>query len=360
MKRLGKIIFVSLVLLCISGCAKEDYSANQISNSKFEKQSQIIDTYLNESHFQGAVLIAKSSEIMYAQGFGPCDKRKSDINPITINSVFEVGSITKQMTAAAIMQLREKKLLSLEEPISTYFPNYQYGNDITIKMLLTMRSGIVDYINATDDFFPKNICKQIDKKMYANKKLEDGLVLKYLNNVPLMFKPGSTYFYSNTNYYLLAKIIEQVSGQSYEEYLQKNIFEPLQMKNTNAVFGGTDTRGYDWKGRSYFMPKELAFGCGDINSTVIDLYKWNVGFINGKVVSKKSYKEMINTQSYGYGINNQHGEIFHSGVTETFNSYNCYYPKSKYSIVILINKPVSEINASVISREIYKIIMGNP
>ena len=122
--------------------------------------------------------------------------------------------------------------------------------------------------------------------------MDENLVLTYLNDAPLLAEPDSTYFYCNTNYYLLARIIEQVSGISYYEYIQKNILDRCGMSNSNLEFQKTDTRGYDYKDRYYSIPASLALGCGDMNSTVTDLFKWNVLFTSGKVVKKKTFKKM--------------------------------------------------------------------
>ena len=186
--------------------------------------------------------------------------------------------------------------------------------------------------------------------------MEEGIILKYLNEAPLFIEPGSEYFYCNTNYYLLAKIIEQVSGLSFKEYMQKNIFGPCDMNNTNIEFQKTDTRGYDWKNRYYSIPYGFATGYGDVNSSVVDLYKWTSRLVKGKVVSKKSFKKMIDTDSYGYGLNVQNGEIFHGGATNVFNSFVTYHPDSKTTIIILINRPQNEKYAATFARGIYKIL----
>lgn len=335
-----------LLSAVFTGCAKTTFPADAIEN------------YLSETKFTGAVLIAKKDKVVFAKGYGLCDSRNKNSENITTESVFEVGSLTKQMTASAIMQLAEKKKLSVEDKLSVYFPDAPNADQITIDMLLKMRSGLTDMLNARDEFFPHNVYRQIEKNIYSNKPLEKDLVLKYLPQSPVMAAPDSTYFYCNTNYYLLAKIIEQVSGESFYDYIQKNIFEPAKMTNSNMEFQNTTVRGYDYKKRYYSIPQELTFGCGDVNSSVTDLFKWNVALRKGKIVSKKSYKKMIQTASYGYGVNNQNGEIFHSGVTGVFNSFMSYYPETKTTIIVLINEPVHDKNAAIYSRKIYKMLQG--
>ena len=193
------------------------------------------------------------------------------------------------------MQLVQKKKLSLEDNLSKFFPEYEHGKDITVRMLLNMRSGLTDHINAADDFFPASVYRHIEKNQIKNKPLDQDIVLTYFYDAPLVAAPDSTYFYCNTNYYLLAKIIEQVSGMPYQKYIQEKSLTPCGMTNTNLEFQKTDTKGYDHKNRYYSIPSSLSLGCGDINSSAVDLFKWNVQFAGGKVVSKQSFRKMIDT-----------------------------------------------------------------
>ena len=158
---------------------------------------------------------------------------------------------------------------------------------------------------------------------------------------------------TDANYYLLACIIEQVSGMSYYEYIQKNIFDRCGMNHSNLEFQKTDTRGYDYKDRYYSIPSALALGCGDVNSNVTDLFKWNVLFTSGKVVKKKVFKKMIDSESYGYGVYCHDDSIFHAGVTNVFNSYDGYYFDGKLSIIVLSNCPVAKVNTTTVGRNIY-------
>lgn len=355
-----RLIFTTVLLyiLVLSSCSSvknRNWQDEYIISENFSELAEKIDTYLTEQNFQGAVLIGKEKEIIFAKGYGPCDSKSKQTNPININTTFEAGSITKQMTATAIMQLVQKKKINLEDKLSKYFPEYEHGEKITIRMLLNMRSGLTDHINSGDDFFPTNIYRHIEKNQINCKPLDDDIVLTYFYDAPLLAPPDSTYFYCNTNYYLLAKIIEQVSGMSYQDYMKKNILKPCGMKNTNLDFQNTETKGYDYKDRYYSIPASLAFGCGDLNTSVIDLYKWNTGFVDGKVLKKKFFKMMIDTESYGFGVYRREDTIFHSGTTNVFNSYNVYNLKDKTSVIVLTNRPINKTNATFIAGNILKI-----
>lgn len=340
------------LFVSFAGCASfksKDWDATQIINPHYSDFTLAADAYLQDLHFQGAVLVGKGREIIYAKGFGRCDPNDDKSRVIFLNATFEAGSISKQMTAAAIMQLVQQKKISVSDPISRFFPDYEHGNQITVEMLLKMRSGLTDHINEADEFFPISIYRQIERNQLENKPLDDEIVLTYLYDAPLLAPPNSTYFYCNTNYYLLAKIVEQASGLPYEEYIQKNIFKKAGMAHSNLRFQQTDTKGYDRYGRYYSIPASLALGCGDVNSSVTDLFKWNVLFAGGKIVSKKSLRQMIATDSYGYGVYVKNKAMFHAGSTNVFNSYNYYDFDSGLSVIVLANRPVHMSNATFIA-----------
>lgn len=354
--RIKEIIFVfSLLSAIFSSCysiKNENWTETFIFDEKYYDFCEQVDSWLLKNNFEGAVLAGKGEKIIFAKGYGLCDKNDENSPPIDINSTFETGSISKQITAAAVMQLVQKKKISLDDKISKYFPDYKYGDQITVRMLLNMRSGLTDFINADEDFFPPEIFAEIRKKQIANEPFEEDFVLKYFYDAPLLTKPNGTYFYCNTNYYLLAQIIQQVSCQPYCQYVKKNIIDKCGMKNTNLDFQKTDAKGYDFKNRYYSIPNEFAKGCSDVNSCVTDLFKWNAQFAGGKVIRKKSLKQMLDTESYGFGVYVKENKMFHAGVTNVFNSYDSYSFESGLSIIVLTNRPIAKCNATFIARKI--------
>ncbi len=353
--------FFILNLTSCSSVKKRIWKDEVIIDKKYRDFAGRADAYLCETGFRGAVLVGRGKTIVFAKGYGVCDEKAEapDQVPIGINTTFEAGSVSKQMTAAAVMQLVQAGKLATTDKLTKFFPDFEAGDKITIEMLLNMRSGLTDHINAADDFFPKNIYRRIEVKQMACEPVDENLVLEYLNQAPLLAEPDSTYFYCNTNYYLLAKIIEQVSGLSFAEYMQKNIFDRCGMSRTNLDFQKTDTRGYDYKGRYYSIPASLAVGCGDVNSSATDLFKWNVYFTAGKVVRKKTFRKMIDSESYGYGVYCHDGSIFHTGVTNVFNSYDGYYFDDKLSIIVLSNCPAAKVNTTTVARNLQKLWVEN-
>ena len=349
-------VFLSSIFFSSCSSVKENnISENSIQNEKYEKFCIQTDEYLLDTNFSGTILVAKGDEIVFAKGYGVCDKNLLDSQPITLNTTFEIGSVSKQITAAAVMQLVQKKKLSLDDRISKFFPEYIHGDKISVRMLLNMRSGLTDHINEADEFFPQEVFSKIHKKQIANEPFEENFVLKYFYDAPLLANPNSTYFYCNTNYYLLAKIVEIVTKQPYHEYLQKHIFEKCKMTNTNTDFQNTTAKGYDFRNRYYSLPHDFATGCGDINSTVIDLYKWNMQLAKGKIINKKSLKQMLDTEAYGFGVYVKEDKIFHSGITNVFNSYNLYSFKNQLSIIVLANKPIAQCNATFVANRLEKM-----
>ena len=353
-------LMTSFFILIFSSCSsvkKRTWTDEVIIDKKYQDFAERADAYLKEANFQGAVLVGRGDKIIFAKGYGLCDSKAAapDQVPIGINTTFEAGSISKQMTAAAVMQLVQAGKLATSDKLSKFFPDFEAGDKITIEMLLNMRSGLTDHINSADDFFPKNMYRRIEVKQMACEPVEENLVLEYLNDAPLLAEPDSTYFYCNTNYFLLARIIEQVSGMSFAQYMQKNIFDRCGMCRTNLEFQKTDTRGYDYKDRYYSIPASLALGCGDVNSSATDLFKWNVLFTSGKVVKKKTFKKMIDSESYGYGVYCHEGSIFHTGVTNVFNSYDGFYFDDKLSIIVLSNCPAAKVNTTTVARNLQKM-----
>ncbi len=353
----------SFFILFFSSCSsvkKRNWKDEVIIDKKYRDFAEQADAYLQSAGFQGAVLVGRGKKIVFAKGYGFCDEKAAapEEFPIGINTTFEAGSVSKQMTAAAVMQLVQAGKLSVEDRLSRFFPDFEAGDKITVEMLLNMRSGLVDHINSADDFFPKNIYRRIEVKQLACEPVDENIVLEYLNNAPLLAEPDSTYFYCNTNYFLLARIIEQVSGMTFSDYMQKNIFDRCGMSRTNLEFQKTDTRGYDYKGRYFSIPASLALGCGDVNSSVTDLFKWNVFFTGGKVVKKKTFRKMTNSESYGYGVYCHEGSIFHAGVTNVFNSYDGYYFDGKVSIIVLSNCPAAKVNTTMVARNLQKMWTG--
>lgn len=201
-----KPIFLYVVCLLIVGC----------SSIPAIQKGQSLSEYLDSTNFSGSVLVVREGSIIHNKGYGFSSHASQVANDE--DTQYLIGSMTKQFTALAIMQLQERGLLNIDEYISKYLPDFPNGSNITIKNLLTHSSGIYNF---TDEW--KSI-------KYANLSSEN--VIEIFKNKPLKFTPGSKVRYSNSGYVLAGKIIEVVTGSSYSEYINENIFHPLGMKTS--------------------------------------------------------------------------------------------------------------------------------
>ena len=255
-----------------------------------------IDRYLTQITpfgFSGALLVAKNGKIILNKGYGMAIRSENIFNKS--ETVFSTGSITKQFTAAGIMKLEMQGKLKTDDPITKFFKNVPKEKEaITIHHLLTHTSGVVNYTGM--DY-------EIAHRDETARKILDA---------PLLFKPGERFEYSNAGYSFLAAIIEKVSGQSYEEYLNKHLFKPAGMKFTGYRIPKWNKKivAHWYVGdRDNGTPLEKPYpywnllGNGGILSTTEDMYKWHLAFIGNKILSAEAKKKIFTPflNDYGYG-----------------------------------------------------------
>ncbi len=316
------------------------------SMDKDKKVTDELDTYMKalekNKNFHGSILVAKEGKVLLDQSYGFADFKQNTMNKP--QTKFAIGSVTKQFTAMAIMQLTEKGLIDVEDKVSKYIPDFPNGDLITIHNLLTHTSGLKNYTNSSE-FLKLNL----DNK-------DPMEVINLIKDTPLEFKPGEKFEYNNTNYVLLGIILEKVTNTSYEDYLQKNIFEPLNMTNTGICYG-KDNGLHDATPYSGFLevaPVDdrlvltQAYSAGNIYSTVEDLYRWDRALKTEELVKKetidKIFKGHIDTSqgvSYGYGwmiSDTDWGKkLFHGGNTFGFTANITRYPDEDLAIIVLTN-----------------------
>jgi CubicO group peptidase (beta-lactamase class C family) len=177
-----------------------------------------LKAYLETGYFMGTVLVARAGDVLLSNGYGLANLEHNVSN--TPQTKFRLGSITKQFTATAILQLQEQGLLQVDAPIATYLPSYPNGEQITVHHLLNHTAGIPSYTSFPDYSQKMSIAMTLDE------------LIAWFSDKPLEFTPGDRHNYSNSGYALLTKIIEAVSGQTYADYLQHHIFEPLEMTSS--------------------------------------------------------------------------------------------------------------------------------
>lgn len=197
-----------------------------------------INDYMKRVEYHGIVFVAQEGTVIFEKAYGFSDHQTKEAN--RTDTIFELGSITKQFTAAAIMQLKEQGLLTLDDPLSLYIPEYPYAEKITIRQLLNMTSGVPDYVtngalgiglDAASEFSIA-LLQQVEQILTS--QFTHDQIIEAISKYELLFEPGTDHSYSNSNYYFLGMIIEQLSGVSYFDYLEQNFFAPLGMDSTST------------------------------------------------------------------------------------------------------------------------------
>ena len=330
-------------------------------------------TYMDSIDFDGVVLVTEGDQVVWEYASGNAD-RKNKI-PNTMDTVFEFGSITKQFTAVCIMQLEEKGLLSTDDKLSKYIPEYKYADQITIHQLLNMTSGVSDYLFngmlgfSFDEFDSMTVDMLFDfentmTKIVTTPLAKDEFVTK-LSEYPLDFTPGSEYAYSNSNYYLLGIIIEKLSGMSYDEYVRKNILEPLNLTDLYPDIDHLTSDGrLDLFIMSFDLPHQdptISYAVGVMTGTAEGLFNWEKCVMDKALLSQESWDKILDggTFGYGYGWYIENGYIEHSGMTLGYNTNVRVASESRRVIVVLSNIQLLEGSpdepmASEVCEELWK------
>lgn len=332
---------------------------NSVAQSVEQKMEQLLTAHAKQNKLNGSVLVAQKGKVIYQKGFGYRNAEAKIANDA--NTIFQIGSITKQITAAVIMQLQQEGKLSVQDKLSKYFPGFANGDKITIEHLLTHTSGIFNYTNDTA------IMKSDVTRHYSQQEML-ALFVKY----PSDFEPGTKWNYSNSAYSLLGYIIEKVEKKPYEKVVRERIFQPLGMNNSGFDF--TNLSGSD-KAKGYFtlspaaapapiVDSTIAFSAGAVYSTVGDLYKWERAIYSDKILKPESWKAVFtpfkNKYGYGWGIDTLYGRqvTAHSGGIHGFSSHILRFPEDELVIIVFDNSSSNQL--SRISRSLAAIVYGMP
>jgi CubicO group peptidase (beta-lactamase class C family)/uncharacterized protein YneR len=313
-----------------------------------EDPAKAIDHYLGEifkPNEPGATaLVIKDGKIILRKGYGLANIKSN--TPNTPETIFRIGSVTKQFTSTAILKLAQQGKLNLQDDIKKYLPDYPSQKKVTIEHLLTHTSGIKSYTSLPDAMTPEAKAKEISVSGMIN----------VFKDQPVDFNPGESYLYNNSGYFLLGAIIEKVSGMSWCEYLNKNFFAPLKMTNTfcydpkitSQATGYQKTSATEFGLADYVHPT-VPYSAGAIFSTVDDLWKWEKAIFDYKVIKKewldKAWTPLTlnngKKESYGYGWQlgkiGENKVIGHGGGIDGFVCFELYVPSSKLFVTILLN-----------------------
>ncbi len=301
----------TLLIMTAAGCAQQPKETQQTQQTQQTQPTQSVtetvsadvkeklDKTLSDEKYKGIVQISQGGNVIYQYVNGDDDNKK----PLTMEASMPIGSVSKQFCAACILFLCEQNKLSVDDTLERYFPNYTYGKKLTIKNLLNMSSGIKNYLELIE---PSDVGDD-----------ENENVLTITNKImgqDLGFEPGEDYEYSNSNYFLLAKIVEQASGIAYHKFLREQFFDPLEMTHTGFVDEISEDTA--WASalsvaalkKEYFYFPGVTKGAGDVVSNAEDMDKWMRGLSGGKILSADGFRQMtesINPNSneeYGYGL----------------------------------------------------------
>lgn len=344
------ILFITLFLILT-------LSMVSFSQTLEEKVDEYINPHIQMEKFSGSILIAQKGEILLSKGYGMANYEHSV--PNTPHTKFRMGSLTKQFTAMAIMQLQEKGLLNVEDPIIKYFPDYpEVGKIITIHHLLTHTSGIPSFTGFPD----------FQKTSMMPSSLEETIAR--FKDKALEFAPGEKYNYSNSGYILLGAIIEKVSGQSYEMFLKENIFQPLKMMNTGYDHHSTILKdraaGYCLSNEglinAVYTDMSIAHAAGSLYTTAEDLYLWDRALYTEKLVKKSSLEKIftpfVGKYGYGWRIGDSFNRkvVAHSGGINGFTTRIARYLDDEVCVIVLIN--IEGMGVGDIARDLAAIVFG--
>lgn len=328
-------LILTIVLTPCTVCASGEHSAQSY-----------LDSLTSKRNINGVVYVTKDGEVLceYANGMANTSEGKK----ITTDTMFPIGSVSKQFCAASILLLKEQGKINVDEKISKFFPEYEIGADITVKDLLTNRSGIRNY---QEGIFDGEYALSTEASEAENQQK----ILDWIYSKELEFIPNTKYEYSNTNFFLLSLIAEQVSNQSYTDFVKENIFTPLEMTNSGfyeelynhpdlAEHRADPTEAID----AYF--KGYTQGAGDLVSNAKDIDKWLTSLRKHTILSEESIKEMTANYSqntgYGYGIGIlSDGTLSHNGNIGTYVCVASTNIERELNVFVISNNFVYEESA---------------
>ena len=360
--------WILFLVICLSFTVLTSVIASNLNkpNPAISSKVDAIFTEWNKLDSPGCSLaVIKDGAIIYKHGYGMANLKKHI--PITSKTIFDIGSTSKQFTAASIVLLAQEGKISLDDNIRKYLPEIpDYGHKITIRNLIHHTSGLRDYL----DLFSQEGIEQED---YTNDK--DALDI-LIRQKSLNFKPGDKYLYCNSGYFLLSQIIKRASGQTLRQYAQEKIFNPLGMKNTH--FHDDHTKTVENKATGY-SPEKKGFvvdmsnfdqtGDGGVNTTVEDLFLWDQNFYHPKVGGKALIDQMLTRGKlnngkkleYAYGLEIMPykglNTVSHGGAWAGYRAELLRFPDQKFSVICLCN--LSSMEPEELAVNVADIYLGD-
>jgi len=333
--------------------------ANSLDSDQIKRIDADVAAILDRAKVPSAVVaIVRNDRFVFRRAYGFRDSERR--LAADVGSLYEIGSITKQFTAAAILQLRDGGKLALDDKLAKYLPDAPHADEVTLRQLLSHTSGLPEYLDGPD----------IEQE--ATRPATSAQLMARIAGKPLAFTPGSKMTYNNTGYILLGRVIEVVSHQSYHDYVRTHLLNRAKMKRTFTVADesrlGNMAVGYRIKQgalqRAPTIHDSFGWSAGNLVSTVDDLVNWSYALAQGKIVSKKSYEEMTTpahlsegTSDYGLGLFvdsvRDQPRIGHTGGSFGFTTANEFFPKQNVRIIAFTNVSTDPEPGEIITNAIF-------
>lgn len=374
MRTANSIAFAIACLLVASGIA----SASPLSKAQMRQIDALAARALAKQHIAGMEIgVGRNGKLLYARGYGLRDRSRK--LPVTPQTVFPIGSITKQFTAACMMELVNRGKVDLNDHVSKYVRSAPHGGEITVRQLLNQTSGLPDYLEN------KPLLASIMSGTVAPRSIASLVAL--VDGKPLHFKPGTKYEYSNTNYALAGMIVAKVSGMPYGEFLRQTILIPqhlnsMQYLSYSPPSGSDVSRGYTYsKGQFTLIPRfsmDWGNAAGALASDAADLIRWDQAYFSGAVIplndvriattpprgiTMLASKNRVNNIGLGYAFGwvqaRAEGRrmIWHNGGLPGARAMNATFPADGLEIVVLTN--VTAADPESVALQIARFIYDN-
>lgn len=333
-------------------------SVAALSSDQMKKIDSIVIQSLQDQAVGGiTIAVVRGGRVVYSRGYGLSSVELQQT--MRDSSLFEIGSITKEFTAAVVLALVDDGRLTLDTPLAKFVPDFPRAKDITIRDLLSMRSGIPDYTDQPG----------FEKAVFS--PTTPDAIIATVKQLPLDFDPGTQWEYSNTNYVLLGMVIEKAGGSAYVDQLFNKVVKPLNMLVTTYGNAGASSpdmaTGYILQGDRMRPDKpwdlDWAYSAGGIVSNVLDLAVWDTALLQGKVVSDSDLRQMWSptvlangtSVPYGFGWTIEslygHREIDTNGGLPGYNGRNATFPNDRFDVVVLGNSQA--FDAGPIVRQVF-------
>ena len=356
-------IRAGLLLLLAAPAGLLAQGVNTLSPDVAAKVEAAVNEVMQKTQVPSAsVGIVQNGKIVYTRAFGMA--RISPALPATADMHYAIGSISKQFTAACILLLVQDGKLSLDDPVSKFFPELTRANEVTIRNLLTHTSGYEDY--APQDY---------TIPIWTKPSNAQAIVHEWATK-PLDFDPGTQYQYSNTNFNILGLIVEKASGKPFWQFLSTRVLQPLGLARAidlDTQRNQLEVTGYARNALAALRPAKMEapgwyFADGEMAMPASDLLTWDISLMNQSLLAPSSYAAMEtemklkNGQGIGYGlgvavgIRNGHRVVAHSGEVGGFVAQNVVFPDDKIAIVVLTNQEASSA-AGAIARSLYPVVL---